>query len=253
MDFKEDEKSLSISNDTSNFNSGKDVISLPLLNNNERIPMRISDYSLDDRRRCIVFTDQNLKIRLFPNFMSLSESNMLYDFLLKNIQFERPVFNNAGTLSKRRNISRYGIKPYYDVVYQGKMSHRPVNHWSNLPVIEKLSSQMTKMTNQQYNVVTSHFYADGSVEIKKHKDKELKDAIIVSLSFGTTRIMRFERTFYDGTIRTIDVPLNPGALCLIDPPTNEIWTHAIPKNNTTTHRMSLVFRYQAWESSDGII
>lgn len=203
------------------------------------------------RFMCKYYNDQDLRIRLFPNFMSLEESNMLYEYLLKNLLFERPIYKNDGTPSKRRNIARYGTKPYYDVTYQGKSMHGIVNHWSKLPILESLANQMTKITNQMYNIVTAHFYADGDVEIKKHRDKELKDAIIVSLSFGTTRIMRFERSFYDGTYKMIDVPLNPGALCLIDPPTNDIWTHAIPKDESKTNRMSLVFRYQPWEGSGG--
>lgn len=195
-----------------------------------------------------IYNEENLRIRLFPNFMSLEESNYLYDYLLKNMKFERPIFNLNGSLSKKRNIARYGTKPFYDVTYQGVTTHGHVNHWSTLPIIEKLANQMTAITGQQYNVVTAHFYADGSVEIKKHRDKELKNAIIVSLSFGTTRIMRFER---NGKI--VDINLNPGALCLIDPPTNDYWTHAIPKDNSITHRMSLVFRYQPIENNSGMI
>lgn len=200
------------------------------------------------RNYCKVYEDKDLHIRLLPNYMSNEESLQLYEFLLKNMNFERPLFTKTGGLSKKRNIALYGSKPYYNVTYKDVMTSRPVNHWSNLPVIEAMTKQITKMTGQPYNVVSAHFYADGSVEIKKHKDKELRDSIIVSLSFGTTRIMRFERGD-----KVVDVPLNSGALCFIDPPTNDLWTHSIPTDSSTTHRMSLVFRYQPFPEMCGSI
>ena len=69
------------------------------------------------------------------------------------------------------------------------------------------------------------------------------NVIISSVSLGTTRIMRFESiNSIDGQKKIIDIPLNSGTLCLIKPHTNNKWLHSIEKDNSTTIRISLIFR-----------
>ena len=190
------------------------------------------------RLQVFQYKNEDLDIRLFPYFISGDEPMLIYNYILNNAKFAYSHYTQKGILSKRKNKAVYGSIPYYVATYQGNTVHTPVNSWDELPYLKQLSLELTKITGQEYHVCVIQLYNSGEVGINPHRDKEMKHGtIITSLSLGTGRIMRFEK---NGKI--VDIPLNPGALCLIMPPTNDTWLHSIPKDETTTPRISLIFR-----------
>jgi len=189
-------------------------------------------------------TDRHIQLRIFPNFLTELEAYNLFEYIMKNVKFEHDHITKAGIFSKKRNKIQYGSIPYYIAKYQGREIRTPVINWDELPLLKSLAEQISLITKQTYHVCIIQLYNNGEVGIDPHRDKEMvHGTIITSLSLGTTRVMRFEYGRY-GQIpdKTIDVALSRGTLCLIDPPTNDFWTHSIPKDSSTTARMSLIFR-----------
>jgi alkylated DNA repair dioxygenase AlkB len=181
-----------------------------------------------------------MDIDIYSNYLSNSEAFELYSKIIKNPHhFKHSPITKSGLPSKKRNKTIYGSIPKYIYEYYGKMVETPINPWHSFPELEILAKRIEKTTGQSYNTCVIQIYNSGDVEIKPHRDKEMKkDSIIASISLGETRKMRFERSGCE----TLDILLESGMLCLINPPTNDYWLHSIPTDTTKNPRISLVFR-----------
>lgn len=185
-----------------------------------------------------VYNDEKLHIRVYHEFIKYEDTLCLYNFIIQNAKFKNTYLTKKGEVSKKRNKCMYGSIPHYRVSYRGQEMLENVIDWNEMPYLRDLSQLLTSFTGQIYHVCVIQLYNNGEVGILPHRDKEMKmGTIITSLSLGTNRIMRFE---LNGKV--IDIPLNNGTLCLIDPPTNDYWSHSILKDNSNTSRMSLIFR-----------
>lgn len=186
------------------------------------------------------FTCDKMDIDTYSEYLSISEAADLYNKILSNpLHFKHAATTKAGTKSKKRNKTIYGSLPTYSYVYRGKTVMTPIHDWSRFPELEALAKRIEATTGQPYNTCVIQIYNSGVVEIKPHRDKEMKKgSIIASMSLGETRTMRFERAGYE----PLDIPLPAGTLCLINPPTNDYWLHSIPADDTLNVRVSLVFR-----------
>lgn len=189
------------------------------------------------------YSDENLKIRVYPNFLKYEDCKNLYHYITMNARFHHSHFTQKGVLSKRRNKVIYGSIPYYSITYKGQTHRTDVYNWDEMPIIKNMAKILKEFTGQEYHVCVIQFYNNGEVGIEKHRDKEMKPGtIITSLSIGDTRTMRFEQITNSSFSKVIDIPLANGKLCLIDPPTNDFWLHSIPKDTTIGPRISLIFR-----------
>lgn len=129
----------------------------------------------------------------------------------------------------------------YNVTYQNKTSYSKTTHWSEFPDLILAKEQLEKTTNTIYNFCAIMMYANESVVIKKHRDKEIPiNAQISGISLGATRRMKL--TKIKGT-ETKELILTHGSLYQLLPPTNDFWLHEIlPEEYKTTVRFSLTFR-----------
>jgi alkylated DNA repair dioxygenase AlkB len=184
------------------------------------------------------FTDINLDIQVYPTFMDEEESLNLFNFIYSNAKFKHSHYTKKGVLSKKRNKALYGNIPYYIATFRGKKIFEKINNWDDCLVIKNIANKLTLITNQEYHVCVIQLYNNGEVGINPHRDKEMKHGtIITSISLGENRIMHFE-----SGMKHIDVLLNNGSLCLINPPTNDSWLHSIVRDKSNKPRISMIFR-----------
>lgn len=184
------------------------------------------------------YSEDNLSIKIYPNFLSQEDSIMLFNYIINNAKFDSSFYTLKGVLSKRRIKSIYGSIPYYKANYHGIENKIEVNDWNDMQILKDLADKLSLITKQVYHVCVIQFYSSGEVGINPHRDKEMKEGtIITSLSLGSSRIMKFERGD-----KELNFELNSGTLCLIEPPTNDCWLHSISKDSSNQPRMSLIFR-----------
>lgn len=175
--------------------------------------------------------DYKLHIRIIPTFI---ETHSLYDHLMSEMGFD--------ITKQRRQKKIYGCIKHYCITYRGQSIQTPVIHWDAIPVIRNMAEHISlHYTHMPIHTVTVHFYPTGNIGIKPHRDKEmLSNSIIASVSLGATRVMRFER---NKGAHVHDFALTDGSLCLIMPPTNDVWLHSIPLDaSCKKSRMSIIFR-----------
>jgi len=116
-------------------------------------------------------------------------------------------------------------------------SKRPAIVWPT--ILNKVKELLQELIGVEFNFAAIMCYPNGNAFISPHKDKEVKDdALIVGLSIGETRTLKFQRYNYD----SVEIPLHDNSLYVIKPPTNDIWSHSIPKCDVKGVRYSLTFR-----------
>lgn len=181
-----------------------------------------------------------MDIDTYSQYLSISETEELLKKIMSNPRhFKHEAVTKKGVPSKKRNKTIYGSLKTYRYEYRGETVETPIYNWRLFPELEGLARRIEETTGQPYNTCVIQIYNSGVVEIKPHRDKEMKEgSIIASISLGETRAMRFERRGYEA----LDIPLEKGTLCLINPPTNDYWLHSIPADDSSHVRISLVFR-----------
>lgn len=141
------------------------------------------------------------------------------------------IYGNPGFILK----SAYGGYPGKPLVE----SYRPALSWDQLPLLIPLRDLLTRLTGETYKSCIIQRYPSGRVGIKPHRDKGLSiGSTICGFSFGATRMLVMRRYGHE----PITIPLYPGSLYILHPPTNDHWTHSIDLDDTTEPRYSLTFR-----------
>ncbi len=185
---------------------------------------------------------ERLCVVVYEDLFVRSFCDDLFQMISTYGKFNRGSTNKNGQLSRKRKKCTYGGIDNYVITYKGQKITNHVIPWQSMPILEMISTRVSELTKEEYNVCTIQYYNNGNVGIKPHRDKEMKHGtVITSLSLGATRVMRFSLT-RDGKETNVDIPLPHGSLCCIYPPTNDVWLHSIPLDKTTDPRMSLIFR-----------
>lgn len=134
-----------------------------------------------------------------------------------------------------------GLK--YTVAYRDKKNSRPVIPWAKMPRIDRLRKLVSKLTGQEYTVCAIGRYPSGKYGIKPHRDKEMvAGTTICGISLGETRTLVFGCNKYCVKKKQHTLTLEPGSMYVMNPPTNDIWSHCIPPDKTLSSRLSLTFR-----------
>ena len=87
-----------------------------------------------------------------------------------------------------------------------------------------------------------NYYLDGRSRMGYHSDRTdilLPGTGVVIISLGSTRTLRF-RNINDRSI--VDFSLRSGSLFYMSSDVQNLWTHSIPVDDTSSGRMSLTFR-----------
>lgn len=181
---------------------------------------------------------ERINVEIQHDYLDEEFRNFLFDDILENVHFPNSYLTKKGEPSKRRNKVIFGEIEKYKTIYSEDEISSIVRPWSDYPILQEIANDLESKTGQKYHVCVIQLYNNGFVGIDHHRDKEMAEGtIIASISLGCTRIMSFKR--YN---KEHNFPLPSGSLCLINPPTNDYWSHAIPKDDTINMRMSLIFR-----------
>jgi alkylated DNA repair dioxygenase AlkB len=157
-------------------------------------------------------------------------------------------------LSYRVELGGYAGRP--KVIIQ-----REAIPWEHSPLLTMLRDLVSARTKVKPTYVVVQRYPHGKVGIKPHRDKELSPGTsIACLSLGAERwlVLSPSRPSYFTRDRLVEHPrggpplcvttddsvyfLPSGSLYVLNPPTNSAWKHSIPKDDTSTPRLSLTFR-----------
>lgn len=174
-----------------------------------------------------------INVELINNFISDELANLLLDQC--NSLFERTnyrachLFGDDDLIYKTTYFAKDKSRTIYDTP----------NAWGTFSELLVVKEQLENYTGDVYNFCAIMTYADETVVIKKHRDKEIpSDSTICGISLGATRRMQISY-YQDSKIIT----LNHGGLYLLKPPTNDKCLHEIlPETAKCDIRYSLTFR-----------
>lgn len=184
----------------------------------------------------ITYRDTNLDLDFYPNVVEdkLGQEWATY------IESYLKLLNPKTIEYNKRCCTFFGSIPVYTVTYFGKTAHRKVHSWDTIPGLSGIKEYIEGICGQKFTVCALQYYKNGNVGINPHRDKEMiKGTKIAGLTFGQERTLVM--TSCDGS-KQLDVKLNNGSLYVMNPPTNDRWTHCIPKDDSTKPRISLTFR-----------
>lgn len=184
-------------------------------------------------------TVQNGWIYFEEHFISLAESELLYDKLKSQLNWEQSTIKIFGkTYQTPRKEAYYG-DIHADYAYSGKQLIR--NDWNEL--LLKLKLKLEQEIGHSFNAVLANWYRDGKDSNGWHADdeKELgKNPLIASLSFGCTR--RFDLK-HNKTKEKLSLELSTGSLLVMGGELQHFWKHQIPKQlKIKDDRINLTFR-----------
>lgn len=185
------------------------------------------------------YTRPGMNVDFYPALYSAEDSKYIYDTLEQEIKWLKPMRDT------QRNNQIYGDDGLvYEVKFSNyngkpeKVTRRKAVSWTECPLLIQIRDGISSITHEKYNICVVQRYPNGNVGISPHKDKEMvPGTTICGLSFGSTRTLSLGR--YNDTVK---IDLTPGSMYVLNPPTNDYWTHAIEKCTEPNARISLTFR-----------
>lgn len=141
------------------------------------------------------------------------------------------------SVSIPRNIVAFGDSGLTYTFSGLTLSSQP---WT--PLLLEIKNEIENLLGFSFNFLLINRYENGNDCIGQHKDDESdldENYPICSLSFGETRTMIFKRPGFPNK----NIVLKSNSLLLMNPPTNQLWTHGIPREkNCKGIRINLTFR-----------
>jgi alpha-ketoglutarate-dependent dioxygenase alkB family protein 2 len=184
-------------------------------------------------------TDKKLDIQIYTCFLSINEADQLFQQLKNQVQWPKPL------PSYRRINATYGdLGLVYIIKFPNGTVYRKAIPWETLPVIIPYRDRITKLIGHSVDTCVIQWYPFGRIGIKPHRDKEMVHGTsICGISLGSTRKLEVS----NGHI-THEISCNHGSLYILNPPTNDYYTHSIPvESEISDPRISLTFRnYRAF-------
>lgn len=173
----------------------------------------------------------NFNVQLVENFLSREEADYLYKFV------DEILYVDVKKSNKKRSKVTYGDEGVtYTLNFRGNIKHISVLKWH--PALIPIKKRVETFIGHSINVCAIQYYPNGKVGINPHRDKEMtRGTKICGLSLGAERVIKFQR----GT-KEINYSLSHGSLYIMNPPTNDLWAHSIPLDETSDARISLTFR-----------
>lgn len=173
------------------------------------------------------------------NFFSISESNILFAELRKNIHWKQESMNMFGKkIDFPRLTAWYGNndKPYS---FSG-ITLQPLP-WNN--EILEIKNKIETKIKSEFNSVLLNLYRDGNDSISWHTDaeKELgKNPIIASVNLGETRKFQLRHII---SKEKVEIDLKHGSLLVMQGELQHFWQHQVPKTkDIKKERINLTFR-----------
>lgn len=184
-------------------------------------------------------TVQNGWIYFEEHFISLAESELLYDKLKSQLNWEQSTIKIFGKIYQTPRKEAYYGDIHANYAYSGKQLIR--NDWNEL--LLKLKLKLEQEIGHSFNAVLANWYRDGKDSNGWHADDEKvlgKNPLIASLSFGCTR--RFDLK-HNKTKEKLSLELSTGSLLVMGGELQHFWKHQIPKQlKIKDDRINLTFR-----------
>jgi alkylated DNA repair dioxygenase AlkB len=177
----------------------------------------------------------------YKGFFSEEESLVLYDSLLRNIQWEQKQVRIYGRLINEPRLTAWYGDEGSEYIYSGVM-HQPLL-WT--PELLGIEAKVEAKVEVKFNSVLLNLYRDGNDSMGWHKDDEKElgiNPIIGSVSFGATRKFKFKHNALKKL--TVDIELENGSFLLMKGEAQHHWYHSIPKTTKAVGpRINLTFRF----------
>lgn len=128
-----------------------------------------------------------------PDFLSLEDSEELFLFLQKNVDWEQKYYTNFRTGEKfpQPRLTAW-FADNSEMAYSYSGVTQVVQPW--IPSLLDLKNKIEKITEAKYNSVLLNYYRNGMDSVGAHSDneKELGNfPTIASVSLGETRYIYF--------------------------------------------------------------
>lgn len=157
----------------------------------------------------MVFDLPDTELILFDNFFNKEESDHYYSTLLHATPWQEYAMQ---MYQKTVTVPRM-ISWYEDKNNPGADLNRP--DWTS--ELLSIKHRVEKETQEKFNSVLLNLYRNGKDGVGWHSDREQNfgpDAIIASVSFGETRMIRLRHKF-SKEIPPVEIPLHHGSLLLM--------------------------------------
>lgn len=192
-------------------------------------------------RLCCKYYRRDLELSFYPHLLSPELAAGWFDYL-EGFLAQEP---------RRTTVLLGDPGIIYTIRYRDEERHRMVIPWDQIPALFELKTLIEEVTHQRYTVCVIQRYPNGSIGIGPHRDKEMVSGTrIVGLSLGATRTLEFTRPDLNPGVvsiptelESLQLPLPPGSLYVMHPPTNQKWRHSILRaSKMIGPRISLTFR-----------
>jgi len=179
------------------------------------------------------------RVDYFPNFITHGDSELYFKKLRAEIPWSKDELIMFGKKITMRRESAWFADggrsyKYAGINRQGFSWPKPLN---------TIKERVEEVLDVQFNSCLVNFYFDGNDGMGFHSDDEkMLDSQhpIASVSIGTDRIFKFQ---HKATREQKEVLLKDGSLLVMNPPCQEYWKHALPKNKKEKNsRINLTFR-----------
>lgn len=184
--------------------------------------------------------DDGLNIEYIQNFYKCPFEEIYNILNLESISFYKRYNNKFQKSVPRRKVCAFSDfigKRYY---YSGQYV---VAKYAWPPLIKKMKYAVENKLGETFNFALVNYYPDGDSQISKHQDDETCLNVtkpIACLSFGVERRIIFREIGGSGLFKFSP---KDGSLYVMKYPTNEKWTHEIPKQPRISEpRISITFR-----------
>ncbi|WP_281324234.1 alpha-ketoglutarate-dependent dioxygenase AlkB [Flavobacterium sp. IMCC34518] len=180
-------------------------------------------------------------ITYFPNFLSKTEADVLFQELMNNTPWQHDYITVYGKKHLQPRLTAlYGNegKPYS----YSNFVMQPLN-WT-LP-LQKIKVLVENITENKFTTVLLNHYRDGNDSNGWHADDEKElgiNPIIASLSIGTERVFKLKHKINSDL--KMNIILEHGSLLLMKGATQHFWKHQVPKTTKPIGpRINLTFRF----------
>lgn len=175
----------------------------------------------------------------FPHFLSSSEADSLFTFLMNKVNFQSGEIKLFGKTYTKPRLEAFFAENDLTYSYSGKQ----MKTQSFLTELKELKKRVETISNLEFNAVLINLYRDGLDSNGWHADdeKELgEDPYIASLSTGAERIFELR---HNQTKEKIKLKLEHGSLLCMMEGSQRFWKHQLPKDKTIEiPRINLTFR-----------
>ena len=191
------------------------------------------------KTRTIVL-DKKSRLVLFSNFYSSKKSNLLYQALCEEIDWQQGEIRLFGKAVKEPRLTSFFADEGVVYKYSGRLNNG--KKWTKL--LQKIKNDVEKAAQFEFNSLLLNYYRNQKDSMGWHRDNEKElgpKPIVASLTFGQ------ERTFcvrkYGDKTQLHKVILPSGSLLLMLGNTQNDWEHCIKKEARALQgRINLTFR-----------